>query len=822
MLTKTASWLLVLLLVHAAPSRGAVGGASSPVKGAQHNASLPRRCAPQGPSVADGGQPHSLPLRFETVGGNDGRRFRAFGLDYAVSVGADRAVLVFVPPHSARRGTRPTDLLALRLVGADANASARALEPLRGLSHYYQGADPASWRCNVPGSRMVRFCDVYPGIDVVYYGTTRQFEYDFIVAPGYSPDRIELEVEAGKGLCVSKAGNLVVRTSSGRTVTQRRPIAYQESALGRTNVAVRYALDGRSRVRIVVGDYDRARPLVVDPLVTFSACLGGRDNDEAVGVAVNEAGSAYVVGTTVSPDFLGGGGPPANPPPGAGATFVAKLTASTNEVEYVSYISGAIGQGIAVDRGGSAVITGVAVSDDFPVTPGALQTASGGGTDAFVTKLTADGSGLVSSSRFGGEADDEGQAVVLDALGDAIIAGRTRSENLPVVSGPQQRFGGGPSDAFVASLNAQGTTLLMSSYLGGRGTDYARDVAVDSASAAYVTGYTDSADFPATPGAFQRSKGSADDVFVSKVDPLSSALVYSTFVGGSGSESGAGVAVDTTGAATICGGTSSPDFPVTPDTVQPNYTGGSGGLLFGDGFVLRLAPGGGSLLYSTFLGGDGGDACFDVALDGAGNAYVAGATTSGDFPVTCEIGVQFGGGFSDAFVAGLDPTAKRLLFSGYVGGNGFDQGLAVGIDPGGVLTIAGTTASQNFPVVSSPRTWSGATDGFVTRIDTSQAGTVCPTPHLDNIAILRKRKIVDALKAGKRTAKYSLNVYGSGFTRSSRVIINGQRVSVYFITSSVLNAKLPAGRIDTVDSWPILVQSVDGQSSNALTIPIQP
>jgi uncharacterized repeat protein (TIGR01451 family) len=666
------------------------------------------------------------PLRFEPYRGKAGPHldYVARGMDYAVFLAPREAVL-------AAFGSAP---VRMRLEGASRRPQAEALEPLPSRSHYFLGSDPARWRSGVPHFGRVAYRQVYPGIDLVYHGHEGRLEYDFVVAPGGDPRQIQLRFEGADALVLDGAGDLLARTARGE-LHLSRPVVYQERDGVRREVAGRYALVGKNRVRFQLADYDGRRPLVIDPVLAFSAYLGGSGVDSAHGIAVDSQGNAYVTGATSSTDF-----PTEHPIQDALAgfddVFVTKFDA-TGSLVYSTYLGGKgddFGFAIAVDASGNAYVTGQTYSNDppntnFPITrcslkgappvivpdgPCPFQADRGSLNDAFVAKLDAAGA-LVYSTFLGGSGDDVGNAIAVDAAGNAHVAGRTQSADFPLRNAFQPTYGGGDfGDAFVAKLNADGSDLVYSSYLGGAGTDVATGIAVRSLfppvppgtpccpilSIAYVTGWTQSpTGFPTTPGAFQTSfNATADgstitDAFVTSLNSTGSP-VYCTLLGGSGRDEGHAVAVDGAGNAYVTGRTSSTDFPIS-SPFQAGY-----GSVAPDAFVTKLNATGSGLVYSTFLGGSGDDIGNGIAVDASGNAYVTGETTSTDFPTARGIQPISGGGFSpgDAFVAKL--TAEGALsYSTYLGGTSGERGSAVAVDAHGNAYVAGETLSFDFPTV---------------------------------------------------------------------------------------------------------------------------
>ena len=370
----------------------------------------------------------------------------------------------------------------------------------------------------------------------------------------------------------------------------------------------------------------------------------------AYGIAVDGAGSAYVTGYLDSTDFpTTAGAAQTTYAGGVTDAFVTKLNATGSGLVYSTYLGGSDddrGNGIAVDGAGSAYVTGFTLSTDFPTTAGATQTTyAGGGNDAFVMKLNAAGSGLAYSTYLGGTDDDRGNGIAVDGAGSAYVTGLTLSTDFPRTSGAFQTTYAGDLDSFVTKLEATGSGLVYSTYLGGSRRDTSVDIAVDGASSAYVTGHTLSTNFPTTAGAAQTTHGGDFDAFATKLDATGAGLVFSTYLGGSGSDAGQGIAVDASGSAYVGGYTSSANFPTTAGAAPPTISG-----IF-DAFVTKLDATGSGLVFSTNLGGSSQDFGRDIAVDGAGSAYVTGFTFSTNFPTTAGAAQTTPGSIVDAFVA---------------------------------------------------------------------------------------------------------------------------------------------------------------------------
>jgi len=405
---------------------------------------------------------------------------------------------------------------------------------------------------------------------------------------------------------------------------------------------------------------------------------------------------------------------------------VTKLHPTGSALVYSTYLGGSdsdLGLGIAVDSLGNAYVTGEARSANFPTTSGAWQTASGGGDDAFVTKLNPTGSALVYSTYLGGNSSDRALGIALNTLGDAYVTGSTRSTNFPTTLGAfRTAFGGGQNDAFVTMLYRTGTTIGYSTYLGGNDEDVGRGIAVDYLGSAYVTGFTwASTNFPTTPGAFQTAvHPGGPDAFVTKLNPFGTALVYSTYLGGNDFDFALGIGLDTLGNAYVTGATTSTNFPTTPGAFQTAF----GGL---DAFVTKLNPTGSALIYSTRLGGSQFEEGRGIAVDTFGNAYVTGATGSTNFPTTPGAFQTSSGGGGDAFVTKLNPTGSALVYSTYLGGRKDDDidNISRGVVAGGIALdslgnayVTGDTRSNNFPATPGAfqTRYGGSVDGFVAKI----------------------------------------------------------------------------------------------------------
>lgn len=669
----------------------------------------------------------------------------------------------FAPPDLGRtskpQAVAPASL-RMRLEGANPSPRLLAVEKLPGKSNYFIGNDPKKWRTNVPNYAKVKYQDVYPGVDLVYYGNQGQLEYDFVIAPGADPRAIRLEIEGSKKVKLDDRGDLVVDLGDGE-VRFHKPVVYQPAKSGRSTVAGRqlrsatddgpkgphakgeYVLEANHQVRFQISPYDPTKPLIIDPVLRYSTYLGGSGDETGANgmqnIAVDPAGNGYIGGVTDSVDFpvtagafqtkFAGGGP--NTQCGiAGDAFVTKVNANGDAVVYSTYLGGSsddCGEGIAVDSTGHAYIAGETLSTDFPVTAGVFQpdckSCSNGLADTFAAKLSRDGSALVYSTYIGGSDWDGVPMIAVDHSGNMYIQGSTSSVDFPTTKGAFQitcaACAKGSLNTYVTKLNPEGTALVYSTYLGGSTEEICgAQIAVDSAGSVYVDGIAFSADFPTTPGAFQTALvAGGPDAFVTKLNPVGTALAYSTFLGGSGMEFVSGIAVDHAMNAYVTGPTSSSDFPTTPGAFQTSYSGG-----LEDVFVTKINPSGTGLVYSTYLGGSGDDVGAGLAVDSDGNAYVGGFTSSSDFPTLKAFQPANAGGY-DAFVTELNADGNALAYSTYLGGSGNEVVGGIAFDFRRNVYVQGWTTSSDFLAVNpvQPQFGGGNFDALLAKISPDDA-----------------------------------------------------------------------------------------------------
>jgi len=637
-----------------------------------------------------------LPLTFEAnQGQTDGRvKFLSRGAGYTLFLTQSEAVFSLQQADKAQlklssanelsetilkdRAAQPSQKtfpLRVQLLNANQDAGISGLDQLPGHTNYLRGNDPSRWTTGVATFAKVQYKSVLDGIDLVYYGNQGHLEYDFIVAPSADAGVINLNFRGAKNMHIDQGtGDLVLAVGS-QEVRFHKPLAYQNRSRsandsGRRMVAANYVLDSKHRIGFALGDYDHSQPLVIDPTLSYSTYLGGASNDYATALAVDGSGSAYVTG----------------------------YTSSVN----------------------------------FPTTSGAFQTACSGGcsgstSDAFVSKLDPTGSYLVYSTYLGGTANDYGNGIAIDAEGDAYIAGQTYSTNFPTTKGSfQTKCGSGNcagGEAFITELNPTGTALIYSTYLGGTGTTQGNAIALDASNNAYITGYTQSTAFPTTAGAFQTTcKCNASVSFVTKLNSSGTALVYSSYLGGSKGDVGYAVALDSSDNAYLTGYTHSSNFPVTQGAFQSTLSAISAA------FVSKMNSTGTALVYSTYLGGQTSvttpcETCAtNLAVDSSGDAYVCGLTAEANFPVTpgaFQTVFMSQSNGHDAFLTKLNSTGTAEIFSTYLGGSGDDGATGIAVDSSGNTWLRGNTKSTNFPVTPGAfqLTNAGDFDAWVAEID---------------------------------------------------------------------------------------------------------
>jgi hypothetical protein len=701
-------------------------------------------------------------------------RFLARGQGYTILLKPGEAALALQSPGQGARFPEKakgqpmpfTRVLRMKIEGANPSAHATGLHRLPGVSNYFIGNDPSQWHTNIPTYKEAQFENIRPGVTLVYYGNQNQLEYDFVLSPGVNPHSLGLIFE-GSDAAIDSQGDLVFSSTDGQ-VTFRRPVAYQRDKSNPAKkhfLTASYVLRGHNRVGFGVSDYDPRAPLVIDPYLYYSTYLGGNGGDTGNAIALDSLNDAYITGSTSSTNFPTGGTPPPYQKAYGGDTdaFVTMLRYDGEAIIYSTYLGGNnydVGNGIALDSSNDAYIVGSTSSSNFPTTASVFQPTLGGNTNAFVAKLDPTGSKLLYSSFLGGSYIDYGLAIAVDLYGNAFVTGSTQSTDFPTVN-PIQAGNSGNGDAFVAEIDtklAQNQQLVYSTYLGGSSADSGQGIAVDDADNAYVVGFTFSTNFP-TYKAFQAANAGSVDAFITKISAYGTSLLFSTYLGGSGDDRAWAVALDSqyniyvtgstltactpaTTTTTMCNPTST--FPTTPDAFQNSAIKQSPG--YSDVFVSVLNFPGTALIYSTLLGGSLSDSAAGIAVDSSGNAYITGSTESNDFPTANAVQASYSGGTcglnpcQDAFVTEVNPQGSSLVYSTYLGGSSGNvgNGIAVGINPSNSADIeaavVGTTFSSNFPAIAfAYQGQSGNTTGlanaFISMVSHNNLPAVALTPQ---------------------------------------------------------------------------------------------
>lgn len=739
--------------LHLSAQQGTVGNAATPPP------SVPDRAA----IATNYGK---LPLSFEANQGQvDSQvRFLSRGNGYSLFLTGQNAVLFLGKPIAEGKrsallsekrtqnqsGSFATDVVRMSFAGANPNASVSGMDKLAGSANYFIGNDPAKWHRAVPTYGKVKYQNLYPGIDLVYYGNQKQLEYDLIVAPNADPKPVRVQFDRAKKLKLQPNGDLEVIAHNGQ-VAFHKPVIYQEISGQRRYVEGAFTLQRNNTVGFRVGEYNSAFPLVIDPVLVYSTYLGGSLEDAAQAMTIDSSGDAYVAGLSYSSDFpvtkgaFQTGDDKSNT---ALTAFVAKLNSTGTGLIYATYLGGSTSDeanAIAVDSGGNAYIAGQTESVDFPTTSGSFQSTNpngGGNYTAFVSKLNSAGTELTYSTYLGGTNPNEysnaepALGIAVNSTGQAYVVGITVSSDFPVTSGAfQTSISNFDGAAFVAELNATGTGLIYATFLGGSpGGSQANAVAVDASGNAYTVGFTGSSSFPVTSGAVQTTMpGPA--AFVTELNPTGTALIYSTFLGGSSgsiySDQANAIAVNGSGEAYVTGQTYSSSFPVTKNAFQSTNESGSS---LGTGFVSLLNSTGTSLIYSTYLGGNYLTDPYGIQVDSSGDAYVAGNTQSTNFPVTTgafQVTNPTTSSFGTGFVTKLNPTGTALLYSSYFGGNNGEIVHGIALDASQNVYVAGVTASTNFPVTAgafqTTNHASYVSTGFVSKLDLNGSTTKIAT-----------------------------------------------------------------------------------------------
>ena len=616
-------------------------------------------------------------------------------------------------------------VVGLSLLHANPSPRVEGLDPQTARANYFVGADRDRWRTGVTQYGRVRYSAVYPGIDLIYYGSQSRLEYDLVLHPGADPRRIRLKFRGADDLRINSAGDLLL-TAGDAEVVQQKPVIYQQTASGeRRLVEGRYRLLGANTVGVELAAYDRSRTLTIDPVLVYSSLLGGGATDSVTAVKTDRAGMVWITGYTTSTDLPGNDSSLQAANGGGQNIFLAKINPKADpgsSLVYFTYIGGSgtdIPNAMAIDSAGYIYLAGSTTSTNFPVSGVVTQKNVAGGTDAFMLKFdpTASGSDqLFYSTPFGGADADEARGIAVDAAGKIYVTGTTRSTDFPLTGSAYAGVLYGPQDAFVVRYDlTTSPTLVYSTYLGGELRDYGQSIAVTPNGTVYVAGSTESAQFPQAGAQYRGTLAGFLDIWVAQMDLTKSgvdSLLYSTYLGGSDLDEVSAIALDPTGKLLLTGYTMSPDFPVTGDAARGALAGNA------DAFIVRLdftRPQAGFVNYATYLGGVSGDAGYGIASDAAGNIYVTGYSLSSNFPVTDDALVKSGGAGTEVFVAKLT-AAGSLVYSTYLGAAGQHVGYGIAVAADGTIYVGGATNVQDIFITANATQngfGGGVSDGFL-------------------------------------------------------------------------------------------------------------
>lgn len=699
--------------------------------------------------------------------------FYAGGAGYGFTLAGDHISYSFIEgvPKQRRRPSNPgavienetgppdkpkTFTLDVNFVGANSNTRLTGAEKQPGKVNILLGNDPRLWQRHLPTYSRAVYMNLYPGIDMSFSGSQKSIKYAFSVAPQANHRKIKLRYTGARSLRIDRKGNLIINAPSG-TLRDRKPTAYQEIGGHRVNVDAAFSLN-RNVIGFTVPDYDPNYTLYIDPQLEYATFIGQSGSDIGESIVLDDADNVYVTG--YSPAFPTTAGAYDTGANGGNDVFVTKLASDGSSLVYSTYVGGSSAEwamDIAVDDGGNAYVTGETQSSNYPTTgtPAPFDSTHNGNRDAFITKLNPSGANITYSTFLGSSGWDYSRGIAVDSGGNAYVAGRTlpvgwSSSNFPVTAGAYdttyEQLGHNAvvltGDAFIAKVNASGSSLIYSTFFGGNDVDEADDITIDSTGNAYFTGLTrPSSVFPTTPDAFDRTYNEGEqDAFAAKLSADGSSLLYSTYLGGSGTDGGNGIAIDSMGNAFVAGYTNSTNFPTTPEAFDQTYNGGFDFSYWGDSgdaFVVKLNDDGGALHYATYIGGIDFDGGTDVKIDSAGYAYFTGETWSPDLPTTAGAYDRIlgdGAGLSDAFVGRLSPMGSNLIYGTFFGGSNTDWGEGLALGSANEPYIIGGTASSNMTTTAGAydTVYNGSNDVFIAKFDLPPITTLSAMPPVPN------------------------------------------------------------------------------------------
>ncbi|HQU84901.1 MAG TPA: SBBP repeat-containing protein, partial [Pyrinomonadaceae bacterium] len=670
---------------------------------------------------------------------------------------ADEAVYVLPMPENAETKTQNAFALRMKLVGANENSTFAGENVQETKTNYFKGAKE-DWRTDIPNFGAVRFENVFDGIGMRWHGLENgAARYDFIVEPNADASQITLDFQGAENVEIDAEGNLLIQTEAG-TIKQNKPFTFQENDGIKNEIESSFRIEN-NRIKFSLGEYDRSKPLTIDPTVTlnnlaFSTFIGSFADEFSNDIAVDSNGHTYITGKTLSTSFPTTAGTFDTTSNGFEDVFVTKFNSSGTGIVFSTYLGGTFydeSYGIEVDATGNIYVTGVA-SISFPTTSGAFDETFNGGSDVFVTKLNPNGSALLYSTYIGASNSDLANDIAIDSSGNAYIVVRTADTivDYPTTPGAFDTTFNGNEDVAVTKLNPTGSALIYSTFLGGSNIDVGRSIAVNANGEVFVGGTTtdDVVDFPTTAGSFDTTHNGITDYFATKISADGSSLIFSTFIGGPGIDNANAMTIDSAGNMYLAGVVSA-GFPTTAGVFDTTNAGSN------EIGVSKLSANGATLVYSTYLGGTQGESANGIAVDQFGNAYVTGSNFGGDFPTTSGAFDTTFNGNNDAILTVLNQNASGLVYSTYLGGGGNDTANRVALDSVGNVYLTGQTVfnASFFPTTSGAyQTFqAGGNDGFVAKFgDYSIGGKVIDTNGnpLSNVLIALSGQVSGTVLTG--------------------------------------------------------------------------
>jgi len=792
--------------------------------------------------------PANLPLFFEAGGqAINPEQFIAHGHDCQFLISPTETQIVL------RKTAGTVAAMRMQFAGASALAQISGDIELPGKINYLTGDDPAQWHTGVATFAKVRVGELYPGVNLVYYGNQQQLEYDFTIAPGAKPDAIAIHFDGVDKITVNAKGELIL-TLGDAEIRQPKPVIYQMVGGTRHEISGGYRLVDARTVAFAVGQYDRTLPLVIDPILSYSTYFGGTAGDTAWAVALDTNGCIYITGETFSKQFATTNAFQTNYQGGtyAGDAFVAKFDNLGTNLFYLTYLGGSGNDratAIAVDNSGNAYVAGYTDSPNFPTNNALYKNISGTlnqhlgfyPVDAFVAEINTNGSQLVFSTYLGGSQEDGANGIAVDSSNNVYVTGFTYSTNFPVTNAIHYRLAGRTNtvldhlactnsvyynaNAFIAKIGPGGTNLVYSSYFGGNNFDVGEGIVVDSSNFVYVTGFTASTNFPNT-NSFQKylnsstNQTSAYDAFVAKFDSTGTNLLYSTFLGGTNNDVAHSIAVDNQGAAYVAGWTTSTNFPNTNSISSlPNgLVNSQYAYLVTNVFLTKITNGTGTnyagIACSTLFGGTNIDIGYGVAV-AAGCVFVTGSTSSTNFPVFNVPGFlrTTNSGGNDAFVAAFDLNTFSPIYSTFLGGASDDFGYGIVADPLGNAYVVGQTLSTNFPALNARQTTlNGTNDAFLAKIIlTVQPPQITTQPTNQTVGVGTPVTIA-AAATGTAPLSYQWQVAGTNLVWTN--LVNGGGISG--ATTNVLT--ISYAQVTNSGSYLVIVTNYAGSVTSSVAV----